>query len=157
MDYTIDITTAMMKSRNDSGVMNGINLATPLRWQVRFIIYGVIHKNRGTGDRLRRLHFEYSRYDRQRSFHAAVESSHGCLLPWFGPRRASAFHLQSSPHPLNRVRACVRLLFEDGYYFFRRVPGAASIRINTVYSIVKPPEHQFLRGLFGNNAPSLIS
>ena len=46
------------------------------------------------------------------------------------------------PHPLNCVHACVRLLFEGGYYFFGGAPGAAtirgaaSIRINTVLPFV---------------------
>ena len=34
------------------------------------------------------------------------------------PEWASAFHMRPWPHPLNRVRACVWLLFEGGYYFF---------------------------------------
>ena len=38
------------------------------------------------------------------------------------PERASVFHMRSWPHPLNRVRACVRLLFEGGYYFFHWAP-----------------------------------
>ena len=52
---------------------------------------------------------------------------------------ASIVHdVRSWPHPLRCVRACVRLLFEGGYYFLGRVSGAAtnwgaaSIRINTV-------------------------
>ena len=55
-------------------------------------------------------------YDHQRSSHAAIEPSQGSLLPWFGPEQVSTFHLWSWPHPLNRVRACVWLLFEGGYY-----------------------------------------
>ena len=59
--------------------------------------------------------------------------------PSFVTKQASSLHLWSWPHPLNRVRACLRLLFKGGYYFFRWAPGvatirgAASIRINTVY------------------------
>ena len=36
--------------------------------------------------------------------------------------------LRSWPHPLNYVCACVQLLFEGSYYFFRRAPCAATIR-----------------------------
>ena len=32
--------------------------------------------------------------------------------------------LRSWPRPFNCVRACVQLLFEGGYYFFRRAPCA---------------------------------
>ena len=63
-----------------------------------------------------------------KSFHTTVESSQGCLLPCFGPEQASAFHLQSWPNPLNRVRACVQLLFEGGDYFFHGVSSVATIR-----------------------------
>ena len=60
-------------------------------------------------------------------------------------------HLQSWPHPLNCVRACVLLLFAGGYFFILlflsqssrcgyysravTIRGAASIRINTVLFI----------------------
>ena len=43
------------------------------------------------------------------------------------PEQASVLYLWSWPHPLNRVCACVRLLFEGRYYFFRWAPGAATI------------------------------
>ena len=36
--------------------------------------------------------------------------------------------LQSWPCPHNCVRTCVWLLLEGSYYFFRRAPGAATIR-----------------------------
>ena len=49
--------------------------------------------------------------------------------------QASALYLRSWPHPLNRVRACVRLLFEGGYYFFRWVPGAATIRRRLLFEV----------------------
>ena len=55
--------------------------------------------------------------------------------------QASTLYWRSWPHPLNRVRICVQLLFEGGYYFFRWAPGAAtiqgaaSIQINTVMCI----------------------
>jgi hypothetical protein len=45
---------------------------------------------------------------------------------------------RSWPHPLNCVYACVRLLFEGGYYFFRTALGAASIRVNTVSAYFLP-------------------
>ena len=56
-----------------------------------------------------------------RSSHAAVKPIQDRLLSWFCPEQASALYLRSWPHPLNRVSACVRLLFLSlssrcGYY-----------------------------------------
>ena len=39
------------------------------------------------------------------------------------------------PHPLNCVHACVRLLFEGGYYFFGGPPGAATIRGRLLFGV----------------------
>ena len=33
------------------------------------------------------------------------------------------YGVRTWPHPLNRVHACVQLLFEGGYYFFGEAPG----------------------------------
>ena len=49
------------------------------------------------------------------------------FLPCFCLELMIVRGLQSWPHPLNCVRACVRLLFKGGYYFFRRAPCAATI------------------------------
>jgi hypothetical protein len=51
--------------------------------------------------------------------------------------------VRSWPHPLNCVRACVRLLFEGGYMFFGGAAtnrGAASIRINMVIECGNKPQ-----------------
>jgi hypothetical protein len=58
----------------------------------------------------------------------AAEPSQGRLLSCFCLELKIVHDLQSWPHPLNCVRACVRLLFEGSYYFFRRAPDAATIQ-----------------------------
>ena len=59
------------------------------------------------------LHFKLSRCNQKISSHAAVEPSKGCLLPCLYLELTIVRHLQSWPRPL---RACMRLLFEGGYY-----------------------------------------
>ena len=63
-------------------------------------------------------------YDRK----TAAEPSQGRLLSCFCLELTIVHGVRTWPHPLNRVHACVRLLFEGGYYFFGGAPGVATIR-----------------------------
>ena len=62
------------------------------------------------------------------SGHAALEPSQGLFPPCFCLELTIIHHLQLWPHSLNRVRACVRLLFKGGYYIFHRAAGVATIQ-----------------------------
>ena len=74
---------------------------------------GTVHKNGNAKDLFMRTALKLSRYGlkKQKNSHAAIETSKGCLLPCFCLKLMIVHCLQSWPHPLNWVHACMRLLY----------------------------------------------
>ena len=64
-----------------------------------------------------------------------AKPNQGRFLPCFCLELTIVCGLQSWPHPLNCVCACVRLLFEGSYYFFRRAPCVATIRVRLLIGV----------------------
>ena len=56
-----------------------------------------------------------------------AKPSQGGFLPFFCLELKIIRGLRSWPHSLSCVCVCMRLLFEDGCYFFRRAPCASTI------------------------------
>ena len=70
-----------------------------------------------------------SYYDRK----TAAEPSQGRLPSCL--KLTIVYGVRMWPHPLYCVHACVRLLFEGGYYFFGGPPGAATIRGRLLFGV----------------------